>query len=90
MQTALPRLHNILLDGWSPEEQFLGKLQYAEELQLFRVPSGSLAEKGGACTFYLFEASSLRGDGSERSAPDTAHCFAGPILAQPWFLPGVY
>lgn len=73
VQIALPRLHNVLQDGWSPEKQFLGKMQYAEELQLFHVPSGSLAGKGGACMFYLFV---LRGDGSDKAAPDTACCFA--------------
>lgn len=81
VQTALPRLHTILQDGWSPEKQFLGKMQYVEELQLFHLPSGSLAGKGGACMFYLFV---LRGDGSERAAPDTARCFAGPVLTQPF------
>lgn len=55
-------------------------MQHAEELQLFHVLSGSLAGKGGACMFYLFV---VRGDISERGAPDTARCFAGPVLTQP-------
>lgn len=62
--TALPRLHDILQDGCSPEKQFLGNMQYAGELQLCHIPSGALTGEGGACM--------LRGDRSHQAAPDTA------------------
>lgn len=60
-------------------------MQYAEELQLFPVPSGSLAGKGGACMFYLFV---LRGDGSDKAAPDTARCCDTAMIVYQEFIDG--
>lgn len=77
MQTrsALLRLRSSSQDDESPEKQFLGNTQYAEELQLCRIPSGSLARKGGAGRLRLFV---LRGDGSRQAAPAQHPCLAGP------------
>lgn len=73
---ALMRLHDILQHDWS-EKQFLGKMQYAEELQLCHIPSGSLARRG-ACMFYLCQE-----EMEDTKLPKTQHsCFAGPVSWQ--------